>query len=67
MAACQTSEPLMVIPLYLLGALQHGIHGGAGREWLLPVILVAGFGAAWVGKWVAGRSRRDGSDHDEPI
>ena len=46
----------------------HGVHGAGGaQEWLLPLIVAAGLGAALLGRWI-GRWRRHGpSDHDEPI
>jgi hypothetical protein len=53
--------------LYLLGVLLHGGHAGSNREWMLPVLLFAGFSTAWIGRWLARRHRDGPSDHDEPI
>jgi hypothetical protein len=38
-----------------------------GREWLLPIMLVAGLGTALVARWLASLRRGSPADHDEPI
>lgn len=50
------------------GTLVWLLHGAAGNkdEWLLAVIVVAGSGAAIVGRWFSAR-RRAGPHDDEPI
>jgi hypothetical protein len=46
----------------------HGFHAAhSGREWMLPLILVAGMGTAFLARWASRFFRRLPSDHDEPV
>lgn len=52
----------------MVDVILHGMHAGSGaEEWLMPVLLATGIGAALLGRWVASWRRRGPSDHDEPI
>ena len=47
-------------PGAVLGALLHGFHtADSGREWLVPVMLGSGMGAALVGRLLARRKAGD--------
>ncbi|MGE0539693.1 MAG: hypothetical protein AB7R89_05900 [Dehalococcoidia bacterium] len=53
----------LVLPVVL-----HGFHAAhSGREWMLPLILVAGIGTALLARWISRFFRRSPSDHDEPV
>jgi hypothetical protein len=46
----------------------HGFHAAhSGREWLLPVMLIAGTGTALLARWLGRMLRGGPDDHDEPI
>jgi hypothetical protein len=47
--------------------LLHAFHAAhSGREWLLPIMLVAGMGVALTARWLARRGRLP-RDDDEPV
>jgi hypothetical protein len=48
--------------------LLHGFHTAhSGREWMLPLIMLAGMGTALAARWLGRFIRHAPSDHDEPI
>lgn len=55
-------SPEHLIPLL------HGFHSAhSGREWTLPLMLIAGVGTILLARWLGRFLRRAPSDHDEPI
>jgi hypothetical protein len=59
----ESGGTLIVAPIVL-----HGFHAAhSGREWMLPLILVAGVGTVVLARWLGRFFRRSPSDHDEPV
>jgi hypothetical protein len=58
----------LVMDAILLGPVLHGFHTAhGGREWLLPLMLLAGLGTALLARWLGRFFRHAPPDHDEPI
>lgn len=54
--------------LDLHAPLLHGFHAAqGGREWMLPLILLARLGTALLARWLGRFFRHTPADHDEPV
>jgi hypothetical protein len=62
------SGDTLIVESVVLSMALHGFHAvHSDREWMLPLILLAGVGTVLLARWLGRFFRRSPSDHDEPV